>query len=65
MKCGLLKLCSEAVAVGPIVYHDMHSTLGDSEEVQAIVAALAPDNKVCMNMCSKCFNGQLSMCSAV
>lgn len=46
MKCGLLPISPEALALGGISYHDYHGILVDEEENQLIQKNLGPQNKV-------------------
>uniref|UniRef100_UPI00398F653D alpha-adducin isoform X3 n=1 Tax=Pristiophorus japonicus TaxID=55135 RepID=UPI00398F653D len=46
MKCGLLPISPEALALGEIAYHDYHGILVDEEEKILIQKNLGPKNKV-------------------
>jgi len=46
MKCGLLPISYDALAVGTVSYHDYQGVLNDATERQSIVDDLGPTNKV-------------------
>lgn len=47
MKCGLLPISPEALALGEVAYHDYHGILVDEEENVLIQKNLGPKSKVC------------------
>ena len=46
MKCGLLPISPEALALGEVTYHDYHGILVDEEENVLIQKNLGPTSKV-------------------
>lgn len=46
MKCGLLPISPEALALGEVAYHDYHGILVDEEENVLIQKNLGPKSKV-------------------
>ncbi|GFO15249.1 alpha-adducin [Plakobranchus ocellatus] len=48
MKCGLLKLCQEALTVGEVSYHDYHGIVLDPKEKELLIQNLGPTNKIVM-----------------
>lgn len=46
MKCGLLPLCQEALALGDVSYHDYKGIVIDPEEREQLVKDLGPTNMV-------------------
>lgn len=46
MKCGLLPISPEALALGEVAYHDYHGILVDEEENVLIQRNLGPTSKV-------------------